>query len=145
MSAPLDLLQYKKFSEDFAKCFVNPFSPPDYSKMSDAELIEILKKDPNYEKYVYPSSWHKKFPDLPKADCSDPKQYIRESPWMKKAYVMYDQGGKPIHIEAKPGGNRPILEAPEIPVVTLIENNFSDKDDSTNQSAPSHPLDSQKE
>lgn len=103
-----------------------PKLTPSISSLSDEELLEVLKQSDDFKKLVFPTSWHKKFPDLPKAECADPKEYLKESPWMKRAYVRYDNGGKFIEIAAKPGGNQPILSAPEVPIMTLTQSGFSD-------------------
>ena len=118
--------------------YLNPNDTKDYSALTDEELLAELKKSPDFEKFVFPSAWHKKFPDLPKADCSDPKAYIKESPWMRKAYVQYE--GKVVNIEAKPGGVRPVIPAPDATTVTLLENHFSDGPKYEN--ADEHPEDS---
>lgn len=103
---------------------IEPTKP--MSSLTDEELLDILKKDTDFEKLVFPTSWHKKFPDLPKAECADPKEYLKESPWMKRAYVRYDNNGKFVEIAAKPGGNQPILPAPEVPTLTITQSGFSD-------------------
>lgn len=114
---------------DFKKMFgINFLTEEDCKKLSDEELIEILKNSSDFEKLPFPTQYYKKFPDLPEATCMNTKEYIKESPWMKKHEHFY-LPSKPILIEAKPGGNRPILPAPEVPVVTVIKNTFSDADD----------------
>jgi hypothetical protein len=113
--------------------------PEECAAMTDEELLEILKQSPDFEKFVLPVSWHKKFPDLPKATCSDTKTFIKESPWMKKHQQYYVGGGKVETLEAKEGGLRPILPAPEIPSMTLIQNSFSDAP--TDQIADERPQD----
>ncbi len=112
----------------------------DYSKMTDDELLEVLKKSKDFQKLVFPAAWHKKYPDLPKAECSDTKEYIRESPWMRKFEHFYENGGRQHVIEPQPGGLRPVLPAPEVPAVTVVNNSFSDAE--TNyQTSVSNPPD----
>lgn len=90
--------------------------------MTDEQLLDELKKSPDFDKFVFPNSWYSKF-ELPEKKCMNTKEYIQESPWMKRSHYYYV--GKD-EIEAKPGGNRPVLPAPEIPVITVMENHFSD-------------------
>jgi hypothetical protein len=117
--------------------FLNEFDAKrhNYATMSDEELLAQLKKTKEFEQLVFPTSWHKKFPDLPKADCADPKEYIKTSPWMKKHHVYYE--GKIVDLPPQPGGNRPVLPAPEVPAITLVQNSFSDAP--TNQSETERP------
>lgn len=108
--------------------------PPDYSKMTEEELIAELKKTTDFDKLVFPNHLYSKY-ELPEKKCLNMKEYIQESPWMKRSHYYYV--GKQ-DISAKPGGNRPILEAPEAPTITLLENSFSDKP--TDQSETSNQL-----
>ena len=94
----------------------------DYSKLTEEELLEELKKSADFDKMVFPNSWYSKY-DLPEKKCLNMKEYLKESPWMKTAHHWYI--GKQ-EIEAKPGGLRPILPAPEIPVELKQINMFSD-------------------
>ena len=105
----------------------------DPSKLSDEELLEEVKKLPEFEKLVFPNSWYSKF-ELPNKSCANMKEYIKESPWQKTAQNYYISHTT---IPAKPGGNRPVLPAPEVPTITLLENNFSDKP--TDQTESSNP------
>ena len=109
----------------------------DYSKMTDEELLESLKKSDVFDKLVFPTTWHKKFSDLPKAEARNTKEYIKESPWMRKFEHVYADGGKILDIDAKPGGVRPVLPAPEIPTMTVQKNMFSDAP--TDQSENANP------
>lgn len=127
-----------KLSRDYP--YLNPGGKIDFTTLSDEELLAELKKSPDFEKFVFPTAWHKKFPDLPKADCSDPKTFIKESPWMKRHYITYEGRGKVVDIEPKPGGVRPVLPAPDTTIVTVLENNFSDAPKYEN--ADEHPEDS---
>lgn len=119
--------------------------PKDYSKMTEEELLEELKKSPDFEKFVYPSSWYEKY-KLPLKECMNMKEYLRESPWKKSSGNFYV--GKIQDISAKPGGNRPVLEVEQPPALTVIENHFSDGPHAdediviTNQTSSSHPQDS---
>lgn len=115
-------------------------APEEYKKMTDEELLEVLKKTENFDQLVFPNSWYKKF-TLPEKKCLNTKEFIQESPWTKRAYHRY--AGKIIDIPAQPGGNRPLLKGSEVPTQILIENNFSDKpEESTNQTVPLHLQDS---
>lgn len=105
---------------------------PDYSKMTEEELLAELKKSPHFDKMVFPNAWYSKY-DLPEKKCMNPKEYIKESPWMKTSQHYYI---KREDIPAKPGGVRPVLPAPEVPVVTLLQNSFSDATDQTESSNP---------
>jgi hypothetical protein len=113
--------------------------PKDYASMTEEQLLDELKNIPDFSKLPLPTTWYKKFPDLPKSDCMDTKQYLKESPWKRKAYVLYEGSGKVQDIPAQPGGVRPVLPAPEIPTLTLLQNSFSDAP--TGQSADEHPQD----
>lgn len=94
----------------------------DYASMTDEQLLEELKKSPDFDKFVLPNSWYSKF-ELPEKKCMNMKEFLQESPWTKR--TSYNYVGKE-DIPAKPGGNRPLLPAPEVPTLTLLENNFSD-------------------
>lgn len=94
----------------------------DYASMTDEELLEMVKLSPEFDKLVFPNSWYSKF-NLPEKKCMDMKQFLKESPWMKTASHYYIAKQE---IPAKPGGNRPVLPAPEVPTVTVIQNSFSD-------------------
>lgn len=124
---------------DFAKFnYVNFFKDiqpkMDYSKMTEEELIAELKKSDDYNKLVFPNSWYAKH-DLPMKECQNMKEFIKESAWMKTSRHWYVEKKD---IPAKPGGNRPVLEAPEVPAITMIQNSFSDAP--TNQTEPSNLL-----
>jgi len=97
--------------------------PKDYSKMSEQELFEELKKSSDFDKLVFPSSWYEKY-NLPTKECMDMKQFIKESPWMKRHSFSYV--GRIEDIPAKPGGNRPVLPIEPPPALTILENHFSD-------------------
>jgi len=113
----------------------------DYSKMSDEELLKEVKKLPEFKNLVMPNSWYSKF-ELPLKECMNMKEFIAESPWRKRHMHFYT--GKLEDIKAQPGGNRPILEAPEAPQVVLIENHFSDaegpKETPAEQDAPTNRI-----
>ena len=115
--------------------------------MTDEELLQVLKSSDDFEKLVLPVSWHKKYPDLPKATCSDTKTFIKDAPWTKKHHNYYIANGRLVAggrletVDAKPGGLRPILPAPEIPTLTLIQNSFSDAP--IDQTESEHPQETQ--
>ena len=104
----------------------------DFSKMTEDELLAELKQSPDFDKFVFPNAWYSKF-DLPEKKCMNPKEFIAESPWTKKTQHRYI---KQETIPAKPGGNRPVLPAPEVPTITLVQNSFSDATDQTETSNP---------
>jgi hypothetical protein len=111
--------------------------PKNYSAMTEEELLAELRATPDFEKFVYPSHWYEKH-DLPLKECMNMKEFLKEASWMKSSSHSYT--GKIEVIEAKPGGNRPVLEAPEAPAITVVENHFSD---ATDQSETSHPPETQ--
>lgn len=111
----------------------------DYKSMTNEELLAVLKKSPDFEKFVFPNDWYSKY-ELPEKKCMDMKQFLKEAPWMRTAMNYYV--GKEDK-EAKPGGNRPILPAPEVPTVTLLQNSFSDNPALTNQTVSGCLEDSQ--
>jgi hypothetical protein len=104
-------------------------SPPrnPYSELSNEELIFELKKSKDFEKFVFPNSWYAAY-DLPMKTAMDTKEFLREAPWKKTSQNWYITKTE---IPAKPGGLRPILPAPEVPIVTVIQNSFSDATDQT--------------
>lgn len=79
---------------------------------SDAELFEILKDCPDFERLPLPGSWFKKFNIKPVEPC-DFKTYIKERPWVKAAYMPKDAVE---FKEAAPGGLRPIIEVEPLPM-----------------------------
>lgn len=99
----------------------------DYKSMTEEQLLEELKKSPDFDKMVFPNHWYAKY-DLPEKKCLNTKEYIRESPWTKTSQHYYIEKKE---IPAKPGGLRPVLPAPEIPTVTVIQNSFSDATEKT--------------
>lgn len=103
----------------------------DYSTMTAEELFAEIQRLPEAKDLVLPNSWYEKF-NLPMKEARNMKEFLAESPWMKRSGHMYV--GKVETIEAKPGGNRPLLES-EVPVVEVrIENSFSDATDQTSVS-----------
>lgn len=138
-------LSYEAFSK-----FLTPHNIVDHSKLSNEELLEILKQSPDFDKLVFPNSWYSKY-SLPEKKCRDMKEFIAESPWRKTHQHWYVEKKE---IPAQPGGLRPILPPPEVPTVTLIQNSFSDAPDATlsdtlkeqitNQIVSEGQLDSQK-
>lgn len=129
-----------KFSEkpslayDFANHWKSVPETKDWKKMTEQELLEELKKLPDFDKFVYPDNWYEKY-KLPNKECMNMKEFINEGPWMKKFSHNYIGQS---WIEAKPGGNRAILPAPEVPTLTVIQNSFSDGE-TTNQISFSNP------
>lgn len=118
-----------------------PMKEEDYKKLTDEELLEMLRKSSDFTKLAFPNSWYGKF-DLPNKECMNMKEYLKESPWMRKNYSLYT--GKIENIPAKPGGNRPMIETEPVKVEVLTGvNMFSDASDSTDQTASLHPQDSE--
>jgi hypothetical protein len=111
---------------------VNSLLPIDYSKLTDDELLAELKRSPDFDKMVFPNAWYSKY-DLPEKTCMNPKEFIALSPWTKKTLHNYI---KQEIIPAKPGGVRPVLPAPEIPMEVLQQNSYSDATDQTETSDP---------
>jgi hypothetical protein len=133
-----------KFSEtpsltyDFANRFKSFTEKKDYTKMTEQELLEELKKLPDFDKLVYPNEWYGKY-ELPLKECMNMKEFLIEAPWMKRFSNNYI--GK-LEIAAKPGGNRPVLPPQEVPAITLIQNSFSEGE-TTNQISFSNPQENQ--
>ena len=103
----------------------------DYSKMTNEELLEELKRSEIFDKLVFPNEWYSKY-ELPEKKCQNMKEFLAESAWLKKSSHFYV--GKQ-EIPAKAGGNRPVLEAPEVNAITMLQNSFSDainQNDSSN-------------
>lgn len=94
----------------------------DYSKMTDQELLEVLKGSDVFNKLVFPNGWYEKY-DLPEKKCQNMKEFIAESPWTKRSYNYYIEK---VDIPAKPGGNKPIIEVEPVKAEVLLENSFSD-------------------
>jgi len=136
--------KYQNDLEKYISHVYNGFlNEEDCKKMTDEELLQVLKQSPEFNKLVFPNSWYKKF-ELPKKECMNMKEFLAESPWQKKHLHFYT--GKVEQIEAKPGGNRPILDVQEAPMTILLQNSFSDaegpketSDASTNQTSSSGP------
>lgn len=108
------------------KTFANFKKQEDYSKLSDRELLDVLKTLPEYKELVLPNKWYNDpslAPELPEKKCYNMKEFLVEGFKMATAYKNYVEK---IDIPAKPGGNRPIIEVQEAPVITVIENHFSD-------------------
>lgn len=95
----------------------------DYKSLSNEELLAVLKQTPDFDKLVFPNDWYSKF-ELPEKKCLNPKEFIQESPWLKRMTYRYEP--KIVDIAAKPGGLRPLLPAPEAPAMTIVKNSFSD-------------------
>jgi hypothetical protein len=117
----------------FANKFNSVPEKKDYAKMSEEELLAELRGTRDFDKFVFPNEWYSKH-ELPVKECMNTKEFIKESPWLKSHQHNYIGQS---WMEAKPGGNRPVLPAPETPTLSVIENNFSDKDETTNQTASS--------
>lgn len=107
-----------------------------FSEMSELELLAVLKQTPDFDKLVFPNSWYEKY-NLPKKECMNMKEFLKESPWMKRHQHFYS--GRIEDIAPKPGGVRPILDAPEVPAITLVQNSFSDAPESTGQTVEQGP------
>jgi len=120
---------------NFANKFNSVPEKKDYAKMSEEELLAELRGVAEFEKLVFPNEWYSKY-ELPMKECMNVKEYIKESPWLK-THAHYYLGKQ--DIPAKPGGNRPVLPAPEVPTLVVVENNFSDKGETTNQISSSNP------
>jgi hypothetical protein len=116
-----------KMHYDLFSKFLTPHNIVDHSKLSEEELLEVLKQSPDFDKLVFPNSWYSKY-SLPEKKCSNMKEFLAESPWRKTHQHWYLEKKE---IPALPGGLRPILPAPEIPVMTVIQNSFSDAPDAT--------------
>ena len=84
----------------------------DYSKMSDDELFQELRKLPDFDKLPLPINWYKKY-NIPFSDkVVSTKQYIQESHWLKCAYNPTTTWE--VRTEPAPGGARPVLEVQEV-------------------------------
>lgn len=95
----------------------------DFKTMSNEELLNVLKQTPDFDRLVFPNEWYSKF-QLPEKKCLNTKEFIAESPWLKRFHYNYEP--KIVDIPAQPGGIRPLLPAPEVPAITMIQNSFSD-------------------
>lgn len=134
----LNLLETPTSVYNFANKFNSVPEKKDYSKMSEEELLAELRGVVGFEKLVFPNEWYGKY-ELPLKECLNMKEYLREAPWLKS--FQHNYIGKQ-DIPAKPGGNRPILPAPEVPAVVVIQNSFSDGE-STSQTVASNPEETQ--
>lgn len=105
------------------------------NEMTEEELVAELKNQPDFDKFVFPSSWYQKY-ELPKKECMDFKQFLKEAPWLtSKSRYIYE--GKVVEVEAKPGGNRPILDVEPVKAEVVQKSLFSD---SIDQTADANPL-----
>lgn len=96
-----------------------------FSTMTDEEILAELKCSPDFDKFVFPNAWYSKF-SLPEKTCQNPKEFIKESPWLKRTQHTY-VSSKIEEIEAKPGGNRPLLEVPSFEVKVVPTNQIADE------------------
>lgn len=129
---------------DISHLCTNPFMsmfnvippPKDYSGVSNEDLIAELKRSSDFEKFVFPNTWYSKY-DLPVKTAMDTREYIKEAPWKAISRNYYTSKSD---VPAKPGGLRPVLPAPEVPIVTVIQNTFSDATptDQTVSCSPEH-------
>ena len=102
-----------------------------YAKKTDAELLEELRKLPDFEKYPLPASWYKKF-NLKPVEAIDVKTYINSGACLKAitggpcdAYEFKepqkDENGNILEVKVFPLENLPveIIHKPirEIPVL----------------------------
>lgn len=131
----LNLLQTPTSVYNFANKFNAVPEKKEYAKMSEEELLAELRGTAGFEKLVFPNEWYSKY-ELPMKECMNMKEFIKEAPWMKTHQHNYLGQS---WIEAKPGGNRPILPAPEVPTLTVVQNSFSDAAEPTNQIVSSNP------
>ena len=138
MAKIYDIKQFNP--EEFMKQLAfGTLSEEDYKKMSNEELLEVLKGSPEFTNFVFPDTWYDKY-KLPNKECMNMKEFLKESPWTKKNYRWYT--GKVEDIPAKPGGVRPLIESEPVKVEVLAGvNMFSDAP--TNQSASLHLQDSE--
>lgn len=113
----------------FANKFKTPQEEKDYKKMTEDELLAELKASPDFAKFVFPNEWYSKY-ELPTKECMNFKEFLAEAPWMKRFSNNYI--GKK-DVDALPGGNRPVLPAPEAPQLVVLKNEFSEGSESTNQ------------
>ena len=138
MAKIYDMKQFDT-KEFFNQLAFGPVQEADYKSMTDEQLLEVLRKSPDFKNLAMPNSWYSKF-DLPNKECMNMKEFLKESPWMKKSYAFYT--GKIEDIPAKPGGVRPLIETEPVKVEVLAGvNMFSDAP--TNQSVSLHPQDSE--
>lgn len=102
-----------------------------YAKKTDAELLEELRKLPDFEKYPLPASWYKKF-NLKPVEAIDVKTYINSGACLKAitggpcdSYEFKepqkDENGNILEVKVFPLENLPveIIHKPirEIPVL----------------------------
>jgi len=131
----------KQFNVDdfLGKVVYGSVKEEEYKTMTDEELLQIMRTSPEFANFAFPNSWYGKF-DLPNKECRNMKEFLKESPWMKKSYALYT--GKIEDVPAKPGGNRPLLESEPVKVEVLAGvNMFSDAP--TNQTASLSEKDSE--
>lgn len=120
---------------NFARQWETVPEAKNWKKMTEEELLAELKSTPDFEYFALPDSWYAKY-GLPPKTCMNTKEFLRESPWLKTHQKNYIGQA---WIEAKPGGNRPVLPAPEVPTLTIIQNTFSDAMESTGQNVLEGP------
>jgi len=95
----------------------------DYNKLSDDELLQELRKLPDFDKLPLPISWYQKY-NIPFSDkVVSPKQYIQDNYWLKCQYNPTTTWE--VRTEPAPGGVRPVLEIEE-PKAELIESKYQD-------------------
>jgi hypothetical protein len=114
------------------------------SESPDFNLYEQLKSLPDFNKLPLPDSWYKKF-NIPRPEAVSFQSYAMERRWLAHKYdsdLTYE-----VRTEPAPGGVRPILEAPEIPVTieTSSENQQSTTEESADSTAPTETVRQQSE
>ena len=78
-------------------------------------LIEELRDSPDFAHLPFPKDWYKKF-NIPVPKPHSFKEFLDSGYWFKH---HFDEKVERVKIDVAPGGIRPVLPAPEIPVEVI--------------------------
>jgi hypothetical protein len=81
--------------------------------LTDEQLFEMMKSDPEFEYLPKPATWFKKF-NLPPIKARNFKEYLEDDAYnIARNKIVTD---KTIYTEPQPGGVRPVPEPEVIPM-----------------------------
>jgi hypothetical protein len=83
------------------------------NKMTDEELLKMMKESPEFKNLPLPASWFKKF-NLEPVKARNFKEFLDDDAWLKTRGMYVDE--KEIRKDPAPGGVRPVFPLEEIPV-----------------------------
>jgi hypothetical protein len=78
-----------------------------YSEYSNQQLVDELRNHPDFDKFIFPSTWYKKY-NIPPATVPSMADYLRENHWFRRMFGPTDL--PPIVIKDASGGAYPWVE-----------------------------------